>query len=134
MLAPDRVLLLNVYLWPIDRRTLSGANTLGQIEPGSDGNEEVVSILQSSSITEASSSDCLVSYPRYSLRETYPYVEIAGGVVCSPSQLGQVNLGIGVIYKYLYIKTNSGFYRLLPEKLVSLWSKSEYKIGQELRD
>ena len=34
-----------------------------QVLPGSDGNEEVVRIPQSSSITGTSSSDCLVSYP-----------------------------------------------------------------------
>ena len=46
--------------WPIDR-TLSGATTQGQNEPGSDGNEGVLRIPQSSSIIEASPSDCLVS-------------------------------------------------------------------------
>ena len=39
--------------------TPSGANIPGQSEPGSDGNEEVLHIPQSSSMTE----DCLVSYP-----------------------------------------------------------------------
>ena len=42
-------------------RTLSG--------PGSDGNEGVLCIPQSSSITGASLSDCLVSYPGHSLGE-----------------------------------------------------------------
>ena len=51
---------------PIDR-ALSGANTLGQSEPGSDGNEGVFHIPQSSSITGTSPSDCLVSYPGHSL-------------------------------------------------------------------
>ena len=48
-------------IWPIDR-ALSGASTPGQNEPGSDGNEEVLHILQSSSITGTSPSDYLVSY------------------------------------------------------------------------
>ena len=52
--------------------TLSGATTPGQSKPGSDGNKEVLCILQSSSITGASPSDCLVSYPGHSLRESYP--------------------------------------------------------------
>ena len=39
-------------------RTLLGATTPGQSWPGSDGKEEVLGILQSSSITEASPSDC----------------------------------------------------------------------------
>ena len=53
-------------IWPIDR-ILSGATTRGQNEPGSNGNEEVLRIPQSSSITGTSPSDCLVSYPGYSL-------------------------------------------------------------------
>ena len=48
-------------IWPIDR-TLSGAISPGQSEPGSDGNEEVLhfpqSLLPIHAITEASS-DCL---------------------------------------------------------------------------
>ena len=47
-----------VLFWPIDR-TLSSATTLGQSGPGSDGNEGVLSISHSSSITGDSSSDCL---------------------------------------------------------------------------
>ena len=47
----------NSSIWPIDW-TLSGATILGQSGPGSDGNEGVLRIPQSYSITEASSSDC----------------------------------------------------------------------------
>ena len=54
-------------IWPIDR-TLSGATTLGQSGPGSYGNDRVLHIPQSSSITETSPSDCLVSYPGHSFR------------------------------------------------------------------
>ena len=42
--------------------TLSGATTLGQSGPGSDGTKGVLHIPQSSSITGTSLSDCLVSY------------------------------------------------------------------------
>ena len=52
-------------IWPIER-TLSSANNPGLSWPGSDGNEGVHRILQSSTITEASPSDFLVSYPRNS--------------------------------------------------------------------
>ena len=45
---------------PIDR-SLSGATTPGQSEPGNDGNKGVVCIPQSSSIIGASQSYCLVS-------------------------------------------------------------------------
>ena len=40
---------------------------MGQSEPGSNGNEGVRCIPQSSSITGTSPSDCLVSYPGHSL-------------------------------------------------------------------
>ena len=47
-------------IWLIDR-IQSGATTPGQNGSGSDGNEEVLHIPQSSSITGTSPSDCLVS-------------------------------------------------------------------------
>ena len=49
-------------IWPIDK-TLSGATTPSQSWPESDDND----IPQSSSITETSLSDCLVSYSGHSL-------------------------------------------------------------------
>ena len=56
---------------PIER-TLSGATTLGQSGPGSDDNKRVLRIPQSSSITRAILSDCLVSYPGYLLGSLTP--------------------------------------------------------------
>ena len=53
-------------IWLTDR-TLSGATTPGQSGPGSDDNEEVLPISQSSSIIGTSPSDCLVSYAEHSL-------------------------------------------------------------------
>ena len=47
--------------------TLSGATILGQIGPGSDGNERVLRIPQSSGITGAPQSDCLVTHPGHLL-------------------------------------------------------------------
>ena len=61
-------------IWLIDR-ILSNATTPGQSGPGSDGNKRVIYIPQSSNITEASPSDCLVSYQGYTLGESYPSVE-----------------------------------------------------------
>ena len=55
----------NISIWPIDR-TLTGTTTLGQSEPESNGNEEVLCIPQSSSITGTSTSDCLVPYRGHS--------------------------------------------------------------------
>ena len=51
---------------PIDK-ALSGATTPGQSGPGSNGNEGVLHIPQSSSITGTPPSDHLVSYPGHSL-------------------------------------------------------------------
>ena len=62
-------------IWSIDK-TLSGATTLGQSEPGSNGNKGVPHIPQSSNITGTSPSDCLVSYPGHSLWESYPSAEM----------------------------------------------------------
>ena len=62
----------NSSIVPIDR-TLSGVTPTGQSGPGSDGNERVLGIPQSSSITGASPSDHLISYPGLS---SDPSVEI----------------------------------------------------------
>ena len=59
--------MLHTSIWPIDRN-LSGGTTLGQSGPGSDDNEGVLHIPQSSNITTASPSDCLMSYTGHSLR------------------------------------------------------------------
>ena len=61
-------------IWPTDR-TLSGTTTPGQSGPGSVGNEGVLHIHQSSSITGALPLDFLVSYPRQSLEVSYPPAE-----------------------------------------------------------
>ena len=58
----------NSYIWPRDK-TLSGAITSGQGGPGSDDNEGVIRIPQSSSIIGASPSDYFVSYTRHLLGE-----------------------------------------------------------------
>ena len=54
---------------------LSGATTLGQSGPGSNGNEGVLRIPQRSSITGTSPSDCLVSYQGNLFCESYLSVE-----------------------------------------------------------
>ena len=58
---------LNISIWPING-TRTGANTPGQNEAGSNCNERVRYIPQSSK-TETSPTDCLVSYPEQSLVE-----------------------------------------------------------------
>ena len=70
----------STFILSIDR-TLSGATTPGQSGPGSDGNDGVLRIPQSSSITRASSSDYLVSYLGHSLGESYPSAEMGSNVL-----------------------------------------------------
>ena len=53
-------------------RTQSGVTTPGQSGPGSDRNEEVLRIPQSSSVTGACRSDCFGD----SLGESYPFAEM----------------------------------------------------------
>ena len=65
---------LLVSVQPIDR-ALSGATIPGQNEPGSNGNEGMLRIPQSSSITETKLSDCLVSYRGLSGVGSYPSAE-----------------------------------------------------------
>ena len=76
----------NSSIRPIDR-TLSGATTPDQSGPGSEGNEGVLRIPQSSSITGASASDGLVSYPGHLLVESFLRRDTVG-VFYSPSRLG----------------------------------------------
>ena len=64
----------NSSLWLIGR-TLSDVTTPGQSGSGSDGNERVLCILQSSIITGASLSDSWMSYLGHSLGEFYPPAE-----------------------------------------------------------
>ena len=65
----------HTFIWPIDR-TLSGATTSSQNEPGDNGNKEVLSIPQSPKISWALSSDCFVSYLGHSLGDSQPSTEM----------------------------------------------------------
>ena len=56
-------------------RTLSDATAPGQSGAGSNSHEGVLSVPQSSSITGAPPSDCLVSYLGHSLGKSYPSAE-----------------------------------------------------------
>ena len=76
---------------PIDM-TLSGATTPGQRGPVSEGNEGALRNPQSSRITEASSSDCLVSYPWHTLGESYPFAEIKSVYSTAPTDLARLFL------------------------------------------
>ena len=84
----------NSSIWPIDR-TLSGAITPGQSGPGSDGNKGVLRISQSTGVTGASPSDCLVTYPGHSLEESYPSAEMQSVYFTAPTDWATVNLNFG---------------------------------------
>ena len=68
-------------------RALLGATISGQSGLGTNGNEGVLRIPQSSSITGTSPSDCLVSYPGHSLGGVLPVGRGASGVFYSLSRL-----------------------------------------------
>ena len=67
-------------------KALSGATTPGQSGPGSDGNEGVLRIPQSSSIAGISPSDCLGHSLGWG--GVLPLCKEAVGVFYSPSRLG----------------------------------------------
>ena len=64
---------------------LSSATTPGQSGPESIGNEVVLRILQSSSITGISPSDWLVSYQGHSLRGSYFTAEVQSVYSTAPA-------------------------------------------------
>ena len=65
--------MLNSSIWPRDQALLVATT---KPNPGSNDNEGVLHIPQSSSITEASLSDCLVSYSGYLWGEFYSSAEM----------------------------------------------------------
>ena len=76
-----QLVLFNPYLWP-----LSGAATPGQSGSGNNGNEGVLCIPQSSSITGTSPSDYLVSCPGHSFGwGSYPSAEVQSVYSTAPA-------------------------------------------------
>ena len=77
---------------PIDR-ALSGATIPSQSGSGSNGNEGVLRISQSSSLTRISTLDCLVSYTEHSFGGgSYPSVEVPSVYSTAPADWANVNL------------------------------------------
>ena len=89
----------NSSIWPINR-TLSGTTTPSQSGPGSDGNEGVHHIPQSSNITGASPSDCSMSYPGHSFKRALLLYREAVGVFYYLSLLRQLTIS-PKIYGYI---------------------------------
>ena len=82
-------------LWSIDRN-LSGATTAGQSGPGSNVNDGIICIPQGPNITGTSPSDCLVSYPGYSLGESYPSAQVQSVYSIAPSDLASFNMIVAI--------------------------------------
>ena len=88
----------NSSIWSIDR-TLSSATTRGLSEPGSYGSEGVLHIPQSSSITEPSPSDCLMSYPGNSLEDSH-----------LPAEMKSVNSADSADWAEILLDSNMKYY------------------------
>ena len=74
-------------------RTLFSATTLGQSGSGSNGNEGVLHIPQSSRITEAATTDCLISYPGHLLEEgSYASAEMQSVYSTAPANWADYTL------------------------------------------
>ena len=118
----------NSSIWPIDR-TLSGATTLGQSGPWSDGNEWVLCIPQNSSITEASPSDYLVSYPGYRLGEFYPSAEMSSEYSSSPADWAKKNYSCltGILVIMTSLKSSI---QAICLQIIYIW----YKYKQDLAE
>ena len=68
---------------------LSGATTPGQCGPGSNGNEGVLRIPQSSSTARTSPSECLVSYPGHSVGGGLTPLQRCNQCILQPQLTGQ---------------------------------------------
>ena len=105
-------------------------------DPGSDSNEGVLRIPQSSIITENSPSDCLVSHLGHSLGGVLPLCKEVVGVFFSPIWQGKDLSGTTIVVKVelvvIAMKEYSTFPKFLSidtEDLNSLIRKFELKIN-----
>ena len=80
-------------IWPIDR-TLSAATIPDQREPGSDGNEEVLRIPQSSDSAKTSLLDCLVPYQDTRSERSYPSTEKQLVHYTAQADCGSISTGL----------------------------------------
>ena len=102
-------------IWPIDR-TLSGATTQGQSKPGSDFNEGVHYIPQSSSITGTSPSDYLVSYQDPHWGKVSTHLQRCSRCILQPQPTGQNLKGIvsgQELRQALYVRVFLHFYQCI---------------------
>ena len=87
----------NSSIWRTDRN-ISVATTPGQSQPGRDGNKRLLRIPQSSCITGASPSDCLVLYPGHSLGKSHLSADMQSVYSAAPTDLVKI-----YIYIYIYM-------------------------------
>ena len=115
------VWMTNCSIWSIDR-TLSDATTLGQSGPGNNGNEGVLCIPQSSSITIVSPLDCLVPNPGHLLEGwVLPLSRDAIDVFYSPSLLGYHHSMMMINYQHRRKEYNNKII-LSKLELIPFWS------------
>ena len=89
---------------------LSGATTPGQSGPGSNGNEEVLHISQSSSITGTSPSDCLGLYPENRFGGgSYPSEEMQLVYSRAPADWARKQV---YLHSFIKILSNFDIYRI----------------------
>ena len=93
---------------PLQATTPYGATTSSQGTPGSDHNNGVLHVPQSSTISEASSSDGLVSCPGDSLGESYPSAERQSEYSTTPA-----DMALRLSYVFSWINGISIFVRYL---------------------
>ena len=90
---------------------------------GSDGNEGVLRTPQSSSITGTSQSDCLVSYPGYSLVGVLPLFRDEAGVFYSLTRLSKTWV-ILLLYRQFFVTHRydpNMYYHSRSERTCELW-------------
>ena len=121
------VLSLNVKQFYLTHKNLSGATTPGQSGPGSDGNEEVLCIPQSSRITVNSLSNCLVSLLGHMLRGcSYPSAEKQSMYSTAQHSLGESYPSVRRQSVYSTVQADwasawEGLYFLNPSTTRKMW-------------
>ena len=97
-------------VWPIDS-TLSGLTTPGQSVPWSNGNEEVLRILQMSSITGTLPSNCLVSFSGILIGGGLTPVQGCSWCILQPQPIGRWNTWNFTIVCKLLVLVRKGWYQ-----------------------
>ena len=103
--------MLNSSIRPIDR-TLSGATTSSQSRLGSNGNEGVLHIPQSSGITGALPSDCLLTYTGHLLEGgSYSSTEIQTVYSTAPANWVDTRMSL-TRYKFSNILVHASLWHI----------------------